>query len=87
MPQSVFPKDTTEWREWVLNQDHVGYKPGALTARPRCRQSTSDNLVKSYRASFVLYHMIVFVRHKPLCSIARPISRWSKLVAPAGHFS
>ena len=38
MPQSVFSKDTTEWREWISNRDRVGYEPGALTTRPRCRQ-------------------------------------------------
>ena len=37
VPQSVFPKGTTEWREWVLNRDRVGHEPGALTTRPRCR--------------------------------------------------
>ena len=43
-PLSVFLKDTTEWREWVLNRDHVGDEHGALTTRPRCRQV---NLMKS----------------------------------------
>ena len=37
MPYSVFPKDTTERREWVLNRDHVGHEHGALTTRPRYR--------------------------------------------------
>ena len=31
-------KDTTEWREWVLNRDRVGHESSALTTRPRCRQ-------------------------------------------------
>ena len=34
--KSVFPKDTTEWHEWVLNQDHVDHKHGTLTTRPCC---------------------------------------------------
>ena len=38
MPYSVFPKDTTEWRKWVLNRDHVDHQSGALTTRPRCRR-------------------------------------------------
>ena len=33
----LFPKDTTEWREWVLNRDYVVHDPGALTTRSRCR--------------------------------------------------
>ena len=35
--KSVFLKDTIEWREWVLNRDHVDDKLGALTTRPHCR--------------------------------------------------
>ena len=30
-PLSVFPKDTTEWREYILNRDHVDHNYGALT--------------------------------------------------------
>ena len=30
---SVFPKDTTKWREYILNGDHVDHKHGALTTR------------------------------------------------------
>ena len=37
VPYSVFPKNTTEWREWVSNRDHVVHKHGALTTRPYCR--------------------------------------------------
>ena len=36
---SVFPKNTTEWRGWVSNQDHVDHNHGALTTRPRCQQT------------------------------------------------
>ena len=38
VPKSVFPKDTTEWLEWVLNRDRVGHKLGALNTRPRCQR-------------------------------------------------
>ena len=29
--ESVFLKKTIEWREWVLNRDHVDHKHGART--------------------------------------------------------
>ena len=32
-------KDTTEWREWVLNRDHVDHNHRALITRSSCRLS------------------------------------------------
>ena len=37
-----FPKNTIDWRDWVLNRDHFDHKHGALTTRPRFRQLTLE---------------------------------------------
>ena len=36
--ESVFAKETTEWRDKVLNRDHADHINGALMNRPRCRR-------------------------------------------------
>ena len=48
MPESVFPKHITEWREWVLNRDYVDHEHGALTTRPRCRQIKFKAIFEHY---------------------------------------
>ena len=44
-PKIVFPKDTTEWREWFLNRDHVDYKLGALTTQPHCQLAQTQRMI------------------------------------------
>ena len=57
MPQSVFLKDTTEWREWLLNRDRVGHEPGALTTRPRCRQLRVEQQQEEKHRSGMIQHI------------------------------
>ena len=48
VPLCVFPKDTTEWREWVLNRDHVDYLMLAVNSAPhssRRSRSAVGNII------------------------------------------